>query len=117
MTALEINYIDNNITAATYGRGVWRSPITTTLGTSEFQFQNVTIYPNPSKGLYTIDLGEIKPVKIEIIDVLGKIMSTQVNFQKDETIKLNLTPFLNGIYFVKITTDKYSTVKKLIKNQ
>lgn len=117
VTALEINYIDNNITAATYGRGVWRSPITTTLGTSEFQFQNVTIYPNPSKGLYTIDLGEIKPVKIEIIDVLGKIMSTQVNFQKDETIKLNLTPFLNGIYFVKITTDKYSTVKKLIKNQ
>ena len=28
VTDLEINYIDNNITAATYGRGIWRSSIT-----------------------------------------------------------------------------------------
>jgi len=28
VTDLEINYIDNNITAATYGRGIWRTSIT-----------------------------------------------------------------------------------------
>ena len=28
VTDLEINYVDNNITAATYGRGIWRSSIT-----------------------------------------------------------------------------------------
>lgn len=29
VTDLEINYVDNNITAATYGRGVWRTSIAT----------------------------------------------------------------------------------------
>ena len=28
VTDLEINYVDNNITAATYGRGIWRTSIT-----------------------------------------------------------------------------------------
>lgn len=28
VTDLEINYVDNNITAATYGRGIWRSSLT-----------------------------------------------------------------------------------------
>ena len=31
ITDLEINYVDKNITAATYGRGIWRSGISTTV--------------------------------------------------------------------------------------
>ncbi|WP_248574874.1 GEVED domain-containing protein [Flavobacterium sp. H122] len=30
VTDLDINYVDNNITAATYGRGIWRASISTT---------------------------------------------------------------------------------------
>lgn len=33
VTDLEINYVDNNITAATYGRGVWRTSIATSTDT------------------------------------------------------------------------------------
>jgi chitodextrinase len=32
VTDLEINYVDNNITAATYGRGIWRSSLTLDTG-------------------------------------------------------------------------------------
>ncbi|RTY95985.1 GEVED domain-containing protein [Flavobacterium sp. GT3R68] len=31
VTDLEINYVDNNITAATYGRGIWRASITSVI--------------------------------------------------------------------------------------
>ncbi len=116
VTALELNYIDNNITAATYGRRIWQSPITTTLGTSEFLFQNVTIYPNPSKDFFTIELGKIIPEQIEIIDTNGKIIYTQKVFKNDSKVNLNLTAFSNGIYFVKIATDTQSVVKKILKN-
>lgn len=34
VTDLEINYVDNNITAATYGRGIWRASITSSSDTT-----------------------------------------------------------------------------------
>lgn len=34
VTDLEINYVDNNLTAATYGRGIWRTGLTTTSDTT-----------------------------------------------------------------------------------
>jgi hypothetical protein len=116
VTDLEINYVDNNITASTFGRGVWQSPLPTPLGTKEFQLQNIGIYPNPSSGIFSIQLGQIIPKNIEIFDLTGKTIYAKNEFDKNKEIVLNLSSISNGIYFIKIATDTQSLVKKIIKN-
>ena len=115
ITDLEINYVDNNITASTFGRGAWQSPLPTILGTEEFNLQNIGIYPNPSNGIFSVKLGEVIPESIEIIDLTGKIIHTQKEFNNKE-ISLNLTSISNGIYFIKIATDNQILTRKIIKN-
>lgn len=114
---LEINLIDYNITASTFGRGVWRSPLPAALGTDEFMLNNIAIYPNPTNGNFSIKLGQIEPKNIEITDISGKIIFNQNNFQNiSNQLDINITNFSNGIYFVKIATDNASVVKKIVKN-
>jgi hypothetical protein len=116
VTDLEINYVDNNITASTFGRGVWQSPLPTILGTEEFKLQNIGIYPNPSNGIFLVQLGEFIPRKIEIIDLTGKLIYTQNEFDNNKEVTLNLSSISSGIYFIKIATDNQNLTRKIIKN-
>lgn len=80
------------------------------LGTAEFSTQNVTLYPNPTKGILHINTNEnIKLVRL--FDVLGRKVFQQAGNEKE----VDLTNFQNGIYFLKITTDSGSLVQKVIK--
>jgi len=68
---------------------------------------NFNIYPNPTTGIITIDIKNL-----EIIDVInseGKL----VYRGKETEIDLSSQP--NGIYIVKVTTDKETITRKLIK--
>lgn len=116
VTDLEINYTDNNITAATFGRGVWQSPLPTILGTTEFMLQDIKIFPNPFQSIITIRLGKIIPEKIEITDITGKIMEVKNIFSNESEINLNLNNYTNGVYLVKIMAEGKYTIKKIIKN-
>jgi hypothetical protein len=117
VTDLEINYIDNNITASTFGRGVWRSPLPTVLATVEFEQNNFLIYPNPSLDIFNIKIGDIRPQSLEVTDVSGKIILSQKVFDNSGSdLQINMTNASKGIYFIKIATDEKSVVKKLVKN-
>ncbi|MEE3483760.1 MAG: C25 family cysteine peptidase [Bacteroidales bacterium] len=62
------------------------------------------IYPNPSDGIFTISLGEIDmPYTIEIIDMMGKVIYTQIDDQKE--VVIDLSDKKSGIYHVKIFTN------------
>ena len=62
------------------------------------------IYPNPSDGIFTISLGEIDmPYTIEIIDMMGKVIYTQSDDQKE--VVIDLSDKKSGIYHVKIFTN------------
>lgn len=116
VTDLEINYIDNNITAATFGRGIWRSPLPVFLGTTEFMLENIAIFPNPFNDIFNVRLGNVIPEKIEISDITGKIVYTKNNFISSSEINIDLTDYSKGIYLVKIVSEGKYSVKKIIKN-
>ena len=62
------------------------------------------IYPNPSDGIFTISLGEIDmPYTIEIIDMMGKVIYTQSDDQKE--VVIDLSDKKSGIYHVKVFTN------------
>jgi hypothetical protein len=117
VTDLEINYIDNNITAATFGRGIWRSPLPTILATTDFMLNDIQVYPNPSQGIFNVRLGAVLPDKIEVYDVSGKlIQSNEFNLTvTDAQVNLDITNYESGIYFVKIYSEGKYTIRKIIK--
>lgn len=87
------------------------------LSNQEFQLANVAIYPNPSAGIFTISAGNKTIDQIEVYDISGKIIVNKNNFSNNNaTSVLDISQVANGIYFVKITSENLSIVKKIIKN-
>ncbi|GAB4288834.1 MAG: hypothetical protein Kow0068_14500 [Marinilabiliales bacterium] len=68
---------------------------------------NIRIYPNPTSGLFSIYADDF--IKAEIYNSMGdKVM---ISNKKD----INLKQFANGIYFIKVYTDKGSKAVKILK--
>ncbi len=72
--------------------------------------RSVFIYPNPTTGQFTIKGENIQ--RIEVADINGKIIYSSMHHQTNLSIDLGVLP--KGMYFVKVTTDLETIVKKLI---
>jgi len=74
---------------------------------------SVSIYPNPSNGIFTINLNSIEIKSFELINPLGQIIySGLINNQKE----LNITTLESGIYTIRINDNKNSRYYRIIKN-
>lgn len=90
--------------------------ISGTLSSENFELNNVFIYPNPSKGIFNISLGNIQPTEIEVYDLTGKKVYAKKELQiSNYEAKIDLSNLTQGIYFVKIINNNQSTVKRIIK--
>ena len=70
--------------------------------------ENISIYPNPSNGIFYIN----KTVNyIQIIDINGKIINKLKNSKE-----FNITNQKNGLYLVHILNKEKVIIKKIIKN-
>ncbi len=86
-----------------------------TAGLEDFESAlNISIYPNPTNGDFSIDLGRnIEQLEIHISDVSGKIVYAKSYENSQEvTLNLNESP---GLYFVTILADGVQSKYKLIK--
>ena len=84
-----------------------------TLSNTGFETDNsLTIHPNPThsvinlKGKYTIKL-------VELFDIQGRVLQTTANHS--DMLILDISDRQNGLYFIKITTEKGVKVEKIIK--
>jgi hypothetical protein len=75
----------------------------------------IIVYPNPSTGIFTIDLAKIKGNKtIHVLDVTGKNIKNLTT--ENNEVKLNLTGLAQGIYFLNIQTEQgVKNVKVLLE--
>lgn len=88
-----------------------------TLSNQDFVTNAIAVYPNPTKGIFTVSYGNFKPQEIEIFDVTGKrIMLVNNTKLTENQTELNLSDVSNGIYFIKISNENEQTVKRIIKN-
>lgn len=96
------------------GNDIYGSPgyANSTLGIKEsFLEKAISLYPNPVREVLTIN-SKIELTKVEIYSVLGKkVKEIYTNFNAIQTSRLP-----NGIYIVKIYSDKEFTTKKILKN-
>ena len=84
-----------------------------TLGiTSNSESNNIKIYPNPAKDYITIDSKSNTAQRLEIINLVGQtVYSTTIN----KKVKVNISAFANGVYILKLNSDKETVVKKFVK--
>jgi Secretion system C-terminal sorting domain len=73
----------------------------------------VSVYPNPSTHIVTVNLNNKQATSMEVYDVLGKLVLTQ-KITGDE-ITLSLVELPNGIYTLKVNLESGAVVKKIIK--
>lgn len=72
------------------------------------------IYPNPSKGLLNVKSDEsLNNKSIEILNINGQIMFK--NTIDKPISQINISDFGQGVYFIKIISEKGIIVKKIIK--
>jgi hypothetical protein len=87
-----------------------------TLDQAAFELNNVTVYPNPSKGIFNLSLGTIIPDAITVYDVMGKVIYDKKGLITTKGVySLDLSTAATGIYFVKIATEKQSVTKRIMK--
>jgi hypothetical protein len=79
-------------------------------------FKTVSIYPNPSEGLFTIPIvTNDKTVKIQVFNNLSQLVQSN-NFKvTNSRIQIDLSNNPKGVYFVKVYLDKEYQFK-IVKN-
>lgn len=69
---------------------------------------NISIYPNPTKGIVYVHAGN--NLFINILDMYGKRMDSNI-----ETNNIDLSSYDNGIYYLEINSDTAKIVRRIIK--
>ena len=111
VTELEINYNEGTISASTFGRGVWQSPLNT-VSESSFLINeySINVFPNPAENEITINTTDWKNYQVVIYSMTGeKIIESRS--KKIDVSKLN-----SGYYLVDISNVDagYSVKSKLV---
>ncbi len=77
---------------------------------------NFRIHPNPSDGIFNISFIEAQeePTNLNIIDISGKTVYTQVLEPRQINYNLQLTSLAAGVYFVNIIGSKNSSTQKIV---
>ena len=81
--------------------------------------QNVRIYPNPSSGLFTVDLTGVtgEELSILVFDVRGELVHSvsDRNFSQGYQHIVDLSDLASGAYFVKVSVDGETATRKVLK--
>jgi Secretion system C-terminal sorting domain len=85
------------------------------LANQTFDINNVTIYPNPSNGIFNIMAQNSSIDEVEVYDVLGKQIDFKRNNQDNANVTLDMSNVASGIYFVKIKSNNQIVTKKITK--
>jgi concanavalin A-like lectin/glucanase superfamily protein/type IX secretion system substrate protein len=77
---------------------------------------NVSIFPNPTNGLITINFndGLNQETNYTVTSIEGKVITTQTNIVTNNVI-IDLSNESKGVYFLKINSENNNAVYKLIK--
>jgi type IX secretion system substrate protein/concanavalin A-like lectin/glucanase superfamily protein/peptide-N-glycosidase F-like protein len=76
--------------------------------------KEISVYPNPSNGHFTVEGADLMGSKIVVFDILGNIVAEKT--ADTSLVEFNQSNLSSGIYMIKIEKQKQIVVKKLIVN-
>ncbi len=90
--------------------------VCTDIPTQKNALMDIFIYPNPTSGKITLELGDKlaeKNVEISIINTIGKVLLHKT-VKRNKTIHLDLSPFPKGLYYLNIQNSKSGNTIQII---
>lgn len=85
---------------------------------NELEGVEIKVYPNPSVGIFNIGLSHTtsEPVDLRITDQTGKVVFEQSNvtISDNNTVKVDLTSYSNGIYTISAIQNNSSITTRVI---
>jgi hypothetical protein len=104
----DLNFVKASLMAG--GCGCSNLPFNSNLKVSDFTNEKIKIHPNPTNSIININ-ADFNIKSIEVYDVQGRVLETVLG----NTKTLDISSKQNGIYFLKITTEKGSKIEKIVK--
>ena len=87
--------------------------ITEALSTNDFLASKFSVYPNPANDIVTIASADYTINSIEMTDINGRIVKSNLVNNANET-QISISELAQGVYFLKIASDKGIATKKLV---
>ena len=75
---------------------------------------NISIYPNPSSGIFNISFEGVRGIiQIKVLDLTGKVYS-DFELYGATSVQLDLKELTTGIYFISLSGKDFKHVKKIV---
>lgn len=71
----------------------------------------ISVYPNPSTGLFNVNVNTASKSTIEVYNVIGEVVFTS---QVNGNTTIDLSSLNAGVYSLKVTTDNMNVVKPIV---
>lgn len=84
-----------------------------TIGMTEYIQEELSIYPNPTNGILTIESINSRLYSIEITSLNGQLIYKTV--MDGTTHQIELSSFQTGTYFITFRSKNFVTTRKIIK--
>lgn len=116
---IDMRKSDNTVLAATHGRGmfttIWSPDQSSGIRLNELQ-NNITVFPNPSNGLFQIEFIASDNTELVITDLTGRVVMYEKFASGQSAIKksINLSDQPKGLYLINLKTASGNKVSKLL---
>ncbi len=77
--------------------------------------QVVSIYPNPASNLLNVEVSENSTV--QLFDLSGRQVSIETNVNANQKQEISTQHLVNGVYTMRISNDKFISIKKVVINK
>lgn len=73
----------------------------------------MTVFPNPSEGLFTLQFNNSTTGNVEVFDISGKSVQS-VSFEEAQQQQIDLRGFAKGIYFIRVSGETVNETQRVI---
>ncbi|CAI8162314.1 MAG: Protease 1 [Crocinitomicaceae bacterium] len=87
-----------------------------TIDIKEITSDMIKVFPNPSKGIFNINLRTEKDISINVFDITGRLVYFK-DFINSKELMVNISDKLPGTYILKILIDEVQYQKRIINTK
>ncbi|MBV1923810.1 MAG: T9SS type A sorting domain-containing protein, partial [Flavobacteriaceae bacterium] len=84
------------------------------LGTNDLVLQSISMLPNPTTGMLTVNSPNTLVEQIDVIDVRGRLVSSK-QYNNSSQYLVDLSSLESAMYFVKLYTSEGTITKRIIR--
>lgn len=86
------------------------------LAVNTFTFDDISVYPNPTSESFTVQSSKlISETIISVYDIQGKLLISEKMLPQNGTLNVDISALEIGVYFLKISLEGNTAMKKIIK--